>query len=346
MRTVLKAALLVAVLIAACSSEPTGQPAVLKLVAHESFAEAATPETFQAFTDRTGIEVEVLAAGDAGSMVTSAVLTSGNPIADVMYGVDDTFLSRALDGDIFASHTSALIDRVPAGLQLASSDLVTPISFGDVCLNYDKEWFGSTQLHIPTRLDDLRAGIYASALVVEHPATSSPGLAFMLATIEEYGEDGWLDYWQDLKTGGVKVSPDWNTAYYSDFARYGGDRSMVVSYASSPPAEVIFADRPLEVAPTGVIEGGCYRQVEFAGVLRGTDYPEPAGELVDYMLSVEFQETIPLTWFVFPANMDASLPEEFVEYTVIPESPAQMDPSLIAANRERWIQQWAALMED
>ncbi|HEY5890813.1 MAG TPA: thiamine ABC transporter substrate-binding protein, partial [Acidimicrobiia bacterium] len=143
-----------------------------------------------------------------------------------------------------------------------------------------------------------------------------------------------------------KVSPDWNTAYYNDFARYGGDRPIVVSYASSPPAEVIFADEELETAPTGVIEAGCYRQIEFAGVLRGTDYPEAAGELVDFLLSVEFQETIPLTWFVFPANVEASLPQEFIDYTVIPGSPAQMEPSRIAANRERWIQQWVAVMED
>lgn len=345
MRIFLATTVLFGCVLAACSSDPTGQPDVLKLVAHESFAESVTDQTFQAFTEETGIEVEVLAAGDAGSMVTSAVLTSGNPIADVMYGVDDTFLSRAIDGDIFAPHTSRLIDQVEPGLKLASEDLVTPISFGDVCLNYDKAWFDSTQLHVPTRLDDFRAGVYADALVVEHPATSSPGLAFMLATIEEYGEEGWLDYWRDLKAGGVKVSPDWNTAYYNDFARYGGDRPIVVSYASSPPAEVIFADEELEAAPTGVIEAGCYRQIEFAGVLRGTDYPEAAGELVDFMLSVDFQETIPLTWFVFPANVEASLPQEFIDYTVIPGSPAQMEPSRIAANRERWIQQWVAVME-
>lgn len=346
MRKCFIAILALAVFAGGCSSEPTEQPSVLKLVAHESFAEAVTAETFQPFTDETGIKIEVIAAGDAGSMVTSAVLTAGNPIADVMFGIDDTFLSRAIDGEIFAPHTSNLIDKVPEGLRLGADDMVTPIDFGDVCLNYDKEWFESTQLHIPTRLDDLKASVYAGALVVEHPGTSSPGLAFMLATIDEYGEDGWLDYWRDLKAAGVKVAPDWNTAYYSDFVRYGGDRSLVVSYASSPPAEVIFADEELTEAPTGVIEAGCYRQVEFAGILRGTNYPEAAGELIDFMLSVEFQETIPLNWFVFPANVDADLPAEFAEHTVVPQSPTQMDPHLIAANRENWIQQWAAVMDE
>lgn len=332
------------VVVVSCSTSSSEQPEKLVIVAHDSFADAVTGETFGAFTDDTGIEVEVLAAGDAGSMVTQAALTAGNPVADVMYGVDDTFLSRALETEIFTNHTSALIGTVPAELKLGPEDIVTPIDFGDVCINYDKAWFESTQLHVPTRLDDLRANIYAGALVVEHPATSSPGLAFMLATIDEFGVD-WLDYWADLRDAGVKVAPDWNTAYYADFMPYGGDRSLVVSYASSPPAEVIFSEPPIDEAPTGVIEAGCYRQVEFAGVLRGTDHPQAAGDLIDFMLSVEFQETIPLTWFVFPANSEADLPQEFLDHTVIPDSPAQMDPELIAQNREAWIQEWSEVME-
>jgi thiamine transport system substrate-binding protein len=277
-------------------------------------------------------------------MVTQAVLTAGNPTADVLFGVDDTFLSRAIDGEIFTDHTSELIDTVPASLRVGPQELVTPIDFGDVCLNYDKAWFEDKGLEVPASLDDLRDPAVAASLVVEHPATSSPGLAFLLATMDIYGAD-WRDFWADLKEGGVKVVPDWNTAYYADFTRYGGDRPLVVSYASSPPAEVIFAEEPLETAPTGVIEAGCYRQVEFAGVLDGTDHPEAAGDLIDYMLSVDFQETIPLTWFVFPANENADLPEEFVDHTVIPAAPSQLDPDLIAENREAWIQEWAELME-
>ena len=118
---------------------------------------------------------------------------------------------------------------------------MTPIDFGDVCINYDKSWFAEAGTAVPTELDQLRDPALAGVLTVEHPATSSPGLAFMLATIDEYGEDGWLEFWSDLKAGGVDVVPDWDTAYYSDFTPYGGDSPMVVSYASSPPAEVVFA---------------------------------------------------------------------------------------------------------
>jgi thiamine transport system substrate-binding protein len=221
-------------------------------------------------------------------MVNQAALSKDNPLADVLFGVDDTFLSRALDEEIFVPHQSSRLDSVEPSL-VPDTELATPIDFGDVCLNYDKAWFAQSGTEVPTDLDQLREPSLAGALTVEHPATSSPGLAFLLATVEEFGEEGWPEFWSDLREGGVNVAPDWDTAYYNDFTRYGGDSPLVVSYASSPPAEVIFASEPLDEAPTGVVEAGCYRQIEYAGVLAGTEYPEAAGELIDFMLSIRFQ---------------------------------------------------------
>ena len=330
--------------IAACGPDQAETPETLRLMAHDSFAGSVNDETFALFTEGTGIEVEMIAAGDAGSMVNQAALSKDNPLADVLFGVDDTFLSRAVEEEIFAEHSSGLLGDVIGGLD-PEIDVVTPIDFGDVCLNYDKAWFEESQTPVPTDLDQLREPEYAKTLTVEHPATSSPGLAFMLATVRDYGEEGWLEFWRDLKEGGVRVVPDWDTAYYNDFTRYGGESPMVVSYASSPPAEVVFATEPLDEAPTGVIEAGCYRQVEYAGVLAGTEYPQFAGDLIDFMLSVEFQETIPLTWFVFPANRNADLPPEFVENTIVPEFTGRFTPETIAQNRDRWIDEWVAVME-
>lgn len=331
--------------VGACSSGSTGDvPNSITLLAHDSFAGGVSDSTFSAFTKETGIEVEIIAAGDAGSMVNQAILTKDNPLADVMFGVDDTFLSRALAEGIFLVHKSKGVNRVPQDL-VDREHRVTPIDFGDVCINYDKAWFETTKLVVPENLSDLRANLYASHFTVEHPATSSPGLAFMLATIDEFGEDGWLDYWADLRAAGVNVVSDWDSAYYGDFVRHGGQSSMVVSYASSPPAEVLFAEEPTNTAPTGVIEAGCYRQVEYAGVLDGTAYPEASGLLVDFMLSVEFQEAIPLTWFVFPANQDAELPEEFVNFAIVPENPARFSAKYISDNRDRWINEWIEVME-
>jgi thiamine transport system substrate-binding protein len=338
--------LVAAALMATGCSSPTDSttPESITLLTHDSFAAEVNAETFAGFTAATGIEVTVLAAGDAGAMVTQAALTKDNPIADVLFGVDDTFLSRALDEGIFQSHKARDIESVDSELR-HGDNLITPISFGDVCINYDKAWFESAQIRVPSDLEDLLANLYAMHLTVEHPATSSPGLAFMFATIDTFGEDGWLEYWADLKKGGVNVVADWTTAYYSDFVRYGGSSSMVVSYASSPPAEVIFSEEELDEAPTGVILEGCYRQVEYAGVLDGTDYPDSAGKLVDFLLSEEFQESIPLTWFVYPANNKAELPPAFIEHTQLPRDPTRLDPDYIAANRDRWIDEWIGVME-
>ena len=334
-----------ALALSACGGEEQSEtPETLRLIAHESFAASVTDDTFAGFTQDTGIEVEVIASGDAGTLVNQAVLSKDNPLADVLFGVDDTFLSRAIEEGIFSPYQSAHTGSVDPSLR-HPGNLVTPIDYGDVCFNYDKGWFADSELAVPDTLDQLTEEDYAGLVTVEHPATSSPGLAFMLATIDVFGEEGWIDWWTEMKAGGIDIAPDWDTAYYGDFTRYGGPSPIVMSYASSPPAEVIFAEEPLEEAPTGVIEAGCYRQVEYAGILDGTDYPDSAGQLIDFMLSVEFQEGIPLTWFVYPANADAELPSEFVEHSIIPEDPTRMPSERIAENRDRWIDEWVAVME-
>lgn len=334
--------LVIALIAAACANEQTEDPDTLTLIAHESFAGSVDETTFAAFTEETGIAVDVLASDDAGTLVNQAVLTKDNPLADVLFGIDDTFLSRAVDEEIFVSYRSSLLDSVDESLH-PDTDLVTPISFGDVCFNYHRQWFEDAGVAVPDTLDAIAAN--ASLVTVQHPATSSPGLAFLLATVGTYGESGWTDWWEEARANGINVANDWETAYYTDFTRYGGATPIVLSYASSPPAEVLFSDEPLSEAPTGVIEAGCYRQVEYAGVLTGTEFPEAAGQLIDFMLTVEFQEGIPLTWFVFPANGDAQLPPEFVEHTSIPTDPIRLEPDTIAQNRDRWIDEWITVME-
>ncbi|MDX1450389.1 MAG: thiamine ABC transporter substrate-binding protein [Acidimicrobiia bacterium] len=315
------------------------QPGTVTILSHDSFAEGVTEETFEPFTQSTGIEVQVLPAGDAGSMVNQAILTKDDPLADVLFGVDDTFLSRALGEGIFRP-TDLTPTPLVDGLVTDPEGRVIPIDFGDVCINYDRAALDT----VPDSLDDLTEPAFQGTLVVESPATSSPGLAFLLATIAEYGEDGWQDYWASLLENDVRIVGDWDQAYYSEFTRYGGDRPLVVSYASSPPAEVIFAEEPLDEAPTAVVEAGCYRQTEFAGVLEGTERPAEAEALLEYLFSLEFQEQIPLSWFVFPANAEAQLPTEFTDHTVVPDTPASIDAAEIAANRERWIEEWNTLV--
>ena len=306
------------------------------LVTYDSFPEADTSlnEALGRFT------------ADTGTMLAKAALTAGNPEGDVMWGIDNTFLSRAVEEDIFEPYEAAGLGNVPSELtDLVPNADATPVDYGDVCVNYDIGWFDERGLEPPTSFDDLVDPAYAGMLVVQNPATSSPGLAFLLATIDEYGADGWQQYWQALGDNGVEVVESWTQAYYERFTWAGGGPTpMVVSYGTSPPAEVIFADPPRDDAPTGVMESTCFRQVEFAGVLRGTDAPEEARQLVDFLISEEFQQELPLNLFVYPANSSVDLPQEFVDFAVAPDEPRTLDPDVIDENRSTWIDEWTELV--
>jgi thiamine transport system substrate-binding protein len=216
------------------------------------------------------------------------------------------------------------------------------VDFGDVCPNYDKAYFQEHALTPPHNLEDLLEPAYKDILVVQNPATSSPGLAFLLATIGHFGEEGYLDYWSGLVENGLLVVNDWESAYYSEFSVHGGTFPVVISYGSSPPAEVIFAETPIDEPPTGVVvdNESCFRQIEFVGILKGTQNRELAEAWIDFMLSPTFQEDMPMQMFVFPVNQQAELPAEFAKWAIIPGDTDQVSPDIIAANRERWINDW------
>lgn len=326
----------------------TAAPArTLTLMSHDSFAISETIiQTFEAEHNAT---VELLPAGDTGSALNQAILTKDDPLADLFFGVDNTFMGRALAADIFEPYQSPMLAEIPDELELDDTHRLLPVDYGDVCLNYDKTWFAEQGLEPPQTLTDLTDPAYEGLLVAENPATSSPGLAFLLATIAQFGESGdytYLDYWADLRANEVLITNGWEDAYYGYFTRAGGERPLVVSYASSPPAEFIYADPPVTEAPTASVvgEGACFRQIEFVGILKGTQNRDLAEAFVDYMLSQHFQEDIPLNMFVFPANENAALPPAFVEWAQIPAQPATLPPADIDTNRDAWIEAWTEVV--
>jgi thiamine transport system substrate-binding protein len=298
------------------------------------------------FESQNAVELRFLKAGDAGTALNKAILARDNPLADVFYGVDNTFLSRAITEDIFEPYSSPLLDVVPSEFKLDSLDRALPVDFGDVCVNFDRGYYTQHSFVPPETLADLTSPRFRGHLVVENPATSSPGLAFLLATIDTFGEQGYLDYWADLVENDVLVVNDWDSAYYGEFSLQGGSRPLVVSYGSSPPAEVYFSDPPVDETPSGVVSGGtsCFRQIEFVGILRGTEQRALAEAWIDFMLSPTFQEDMPLNMFVFPVNPAASLPPVFKDHLVIPETTASMTPDQITRNREAWIEAWTEVV--
>lgn len=321
-------------------SEPSD--VTLTLVTNDAFS--SVTYLLDAFTAETGIGIKIIAGGDAGSLVNQAILTKENPLGDVIYGFDNTFLSRVLDAQITIPYKSPTASMIPTDMQLDPTFRVTAVDFGDVCINFDKIWFANNDVDIPQTLQDLTRPEYSGLLTVQNPATSSPGLSFMLATIAEFGEDAWLDYWEALANNDVEVVSGWDEAYFISFsgAGAGGPRPLVVSYASSPPAEIVFAETPIDEATTGVLEASCFRQIEYIGILQGTKYENEARTLIDWWLSDSMQAELPLNYFVFPVNPNTPLPQDFIDHTIFPESPYTLDPETIAANREDWLDDWTS----
>jgi len=329
-------------LFSACSP----RTATLIVMTHDSFS--ASEEVIRNFEEANHVDVVFLASGDSGTALNKAILNKNAPFADVFFGVDNTYLSRALDEGIFQKYNSPLLALIPDEYELDPEYSALPVDLGDVCINYDIAWFSTHDLPVPDALEDLLMPEYNNLLVVENPATSSPGLAFLLATIAEFGEDGYLDYWAALRDNGVEVVNSWEAAYYTNFSGSSGRglQPMVVSYYSSPAAEFIFADPPVTSPPTAAITnpGTCFRQIEFVGILTGTPNRALAEKFIDYILDIQFQEDIPLQKFMNPVNLQAELPPEFLAWAKPAESPASIAPTVIASSREEWIDAWTEVV--
>ncbi|GHH86920.1 thiamine ABC transporter substrate-binding protein [Streptomyces capitiformicae] len=343
------------VTLSACgsSSDDTGSGGggskTVTVVSHGSFSYSKAVMT--AFEKESGYKVKVLESGDAGQAVNQAILTKDNPQGDVFFGVDNTLLSRALDNGLFQPYEAKGLDKVGAEYQLDKDEhRVTPVDYGDICVNYDKAYFSKNKIEPPQNFDDLIKPEYKNLLVTENASTSSPGLGFVLGTAAQYGDDGWENYWEKLKANGVKVVDGWEQAYRQEFSgstdgkKAGGDRPLVVSYASSPPAEVIYADPRPKAAPTGVATGTCFRQIEFAGLLSNARNAEGGKAFIDFLISKEFQEDMPLNMFVYPVVEGASVPAEFTEYGPAAKDPETMAPQKIAENRDQWVKSWNSLV--
>ncbi|MGW7578386.1 thiamine ABC transporter substrate-binding protein [Streptomyces sp. NPDC054765] len=318
------------------------------LVSHDSFS--VSRSVLAAFEKESGYKVRVLKGGDAGKAVNQAILSKGNPQGDVFFGIDNTLLSRGLKEDVFSPYRAKGLASVPAGLQLDKGEhRVTPLDYGDICVNYDRSYFTHHRIAPPKTFDDLVKPLYKGLLVTENSATSSPGLAFQLGTIAKYGKAGWQGYWKKLKANGVEVVDGWEQAYNERFSgsaagRGKGDKPLVVSYASSPPAEVLGKKPAPKEAPTGVATGTCFRQIEFGGLLKGAKNEKGGKALLDFLMSKKFQEDVPLQIFVNPARKDAKVPELFTKYGTTIDKPTTLPAETIAEHREQWIKQWSSLV--
>ena len=318
----------------------------LRIVTHDSFE--INKNVIQQFETDNNVQIEFQKAGDAGEVIVRAILEKGNPSADLLYGVDNTFLGRALDEQLFISYKSPFLVLVPKELLMDPTNHVTPVSYGFVTINYDKEYLNQNQLTLPLLFEDLTKKEWSGKLVVENPATSSPGLAFLLATVSYFGVDDeydYLDFWSDLKNNEVVIKDGWTAAYYTEFSKNGGTVPLVVSYTTSPAAEVYFSEGKYTQPPTGNLQlpGASFLQIEGIGILKGTTKEKLAQKFIDYTLQEKFQEDIPLNMWVYPVNTKAVLPDVF-KYAKHPKHQVSIDPNIISKNREKWIDDWSKVV--
>jgi thiamine transport system substrate-binding protein len=327
------------------ATEPTPAPSsgaaggevggTVVLVTHSSFA--LPKKLIRTFEADTGIDLVTRSAGDGGTLTAKLSLTKDDPTGDVAFGVDNTFASRPLDEGVFASYAADLPPGADQYVLDEGGDRLTPIDDGDVCVNVDTTWFEREGIAPPRTLADLTDPTYKDLFVTPGASTSSPGMAFLLSTIAEYGEDGWQDYWTDLLANGAKVVDGWEDAYYGDFTQGGGegDRPIVLSYDSSP-AFTVTGGR----TTTAALLDTCFRQVEYAGVLEGAANPAGAQAVVDWLLSDEVQAALPTSMYVYPVSDDVDVPADWAKYAEQPTDPYEVAPADIAAHREQWLTEW------
>jgi thiamine transport system substrate-binding protein len=319
-----------------------GAPDRVVLVTHASFV--MSEELQRQFEDESGYDLVIQASGDAGALTNKLVLTKGDPVGDAVFGIDNTFGSRAIDEGVLEPYAATLPDGADDYvLEGDGADgeapHLTPVDTGHVCVNVDDTWFAGHGIPAPTELDDLTEPAYRDLFVTPGATTSSPGLAFLLATVAAYGEDGWPDYWARLMANGAKLTQGWSDAYEVDFTQGGGggDRPIVLSYDSSPAFTV---DGQGGTTTSAVLDT-CFRQVEYAGVLAGAENPDGAQALVDFMVGRPFQEALPGSMYVFPVDAAAPLPDDWARFARQPDHAFTVDPDEIAEHRDEWLREWS-----
>ncbi len=322
MQKLIKVAVIAAVAglaLAGCS--PVNDSKTVVLVAHDSFV--MSEDLIKKFETESGYRLRLVKAGDAGAMTNKLILTKDQPIGDAVFGIDNSLIGLAKSNDVLAG-------------------VLEPIDFGDVCMNYDIDWFTSRGRPAPTDISQLTDPTYKGLTVVENPATSSTGMAFLATTVAKFGDPGYLDYWKKLHANGLKVDAGWEDAYYTDFSGSSGHGAypIVLSYSSSPADEI----RSNGTSQTAAILNDCYRQTEYAGILKRGKNPKGAAALVSFMQSQDFQKALPESMYVYPMLQGVALPATWAKFA--PKATSLVGDQLnVVADRKDWLAAWSTLFE-
>jgi thiamine transport system substrate-binding protein len=315
----------------AAASPAVEQEAQLVVYAYDSFVAewGPAPLIVPKFEEEHGVRVEVISVGDAGQVLNRAILEKDDPKADIIVGIDNNMLSRALEESVLQRYRSPNLDAVPQWLIFDDSHSVTPFDYGYFAFVFDSEALANP----PSSLEELTDSRFRKRIIVQDPRTSSPGLGFLLWTVAVYGEQ-YLEYWRRLEPNLLTITAGWDTAYGMFTS---GEAPMVLSYTTSPAyhAEYEQTDRFRAL----LFDEGHYLQVEGMGILRGAPHPVAARKFIDFILTEEFQTEIPLTNWMYPVDPEVGTPDSF-RFAPKPDRSLQLQAEEIRTNRDRWIDAW------
>ena len=326
--------------LAACGQDTKADAKKVTVVTHSSFQ--VSDNLKKEFEKTSGLKLEIVDGGDGGELVNKLLLSKDAPQGDVCFGVDNTYASRLLSQGVIDKDRT--VDTIPESAEkylVDNNRALVPIDMGDVAINIDKTYFASHNLAEPKTFEDLAKPEYAKLLVAINPTTSTPGLAWMLATVGHFGADKFSDYWKTLVKGGNKIASGWTEAYNTDFSAGEGKGAypIVVSYASSPAYTV---SKDGASSTTAALLDTAFRQVEYAGVLKGAANPAGGQAFINWMLSKAVQADIPKKMYMYPVDSSVQLPEALAKFGPLAEKPVEVAPNKIAAEREQWLKLWAS----
>lgn len=326
--------------LAACGQDTKADAKKVTVVTHSSFQ--VSDNLKKEFEKTSGFKLEIVDGGDGGELVNKLILSKDAPQGDVCFGVDNTYASRLLSQGVIDKDRT--VDTIPESAEkylVDNNRALVPIDMGDVAINIDKTYFTSHNLAEPKTFEDLAKPEYAKLLVAINPTTSTPGLAWMLATVGHFGADKFSDYWKALVKGGAKIASGWTEAYNTDFSAGEGKGAypIVVSYASSPSYTV---SKDGASTTTAALLDTAFRQVEYAGVLKGAANPAGGQAFINWMLSKAVQADIPKKMYMYPVDSSVQLPEALAKFGPLAEKPVEVAPNKIAAEREQWLKLWAS----
>lgn len=338
MRTLLSILLCIAAF--SITASPVNETAVetetLVIYTYDSFVSewGPGPAILSAFEEKTGIKVEVIAAGDANTILSRAISEKDAPQADILLGLDNTLVELAVAEDLIEYYSATNIGNAPQEIIFKDNSMV-PFDYGFFAVIYDSQ----TLSNVPTSLEDLTKDEYKDSLILMDPRTSSPGLGFLSWTVAVYGDD-YLDYWKRLKPSILTITDGWSQGYG---AFTNGEAPMVLSYTTSPAYHLAFEETDRYQA--AIFTDGHVAQIEGAALSKNAPNRDSAVKFLEFILEDDFQNVIPLTNFMFPASEKTMLPEA---WSIVPAVEKIIRPEALFTAEEinKTLDEWARMMAE